>query len=166
MSNRQKPSHAYSNGSVFVDGSLVSARHQRLVQAIMEYCDELEVLWVAPENRMPGQAAFKIIHCAPQNNYEPYTMFHVQNDEDFDERVLARIIANDEYTGKRKTSLGDEMAAYEEAQGRLEHQKFLDMMEERNDIAAHLLKTRKQVYKVNDDLIVDASIPVNMAHRK
>lgn len=134
---------------VFVDGHLVSAKVERIVRAIKDYEPELDVKWVPTAARSEGQAAFAIIHDAPGN--APYVLFYVKSEEEFDERVLYRIIHNDQRNGK--TSLS-ELEAWEEAQKRVSQQAFLDQMEEANDIAAHVFRSHLNTYKVNDDLII------------
>lgn len=134
---------------VFVDGHLVSAKAQRIVQAIKDYEPELEVKWVPPAARVEGQAAYAIIHNAPGN--APYVLFYVQNDEDFDERVLAKIIANDQRGGKQTYS---DFEAWEESRKLLEKQAFLDRMEEAKDIAAFVAKTHLNTIKIDDNLTI------------
>ena len=148
------------NAHVMVDGHLVSAKAQRVVHAIKDYCYEIEVKWIPPAQRKEGEAAFAIIHDAPGN--APYVMFYVVDDADFDERVLHRIIRNDQRNGK--AVLG-ELEAWEEAQKRIKHQEYLDQMEEAADIAAHILRTPLNTYKVNDNLVIKDGIPFNSARR-
>jgi hypothetical protein len=130
---------------IVVEGQFVSAKVSRIVQAIREYSDELEVQWVPPTAREEGVAAYKIRHNPPGGM--SYTLFHVKNDEDFDERVLARIIANDQRTRPVQLS---ELEAWEEAQRRCKHQEFLDALEEANDKAAFALRTPLHTYTMPD----------------
>jgi hypothetical protein len=134
---------------VFVDGQLVNNKVANLTLAIKDYCAELEVKWIPPAAREPGQAAYAIIHDAPGN--APYVMFYVKNDEDFDERVLAKIIANDQRNGVKTMS---DLESWETAQALVQKQAFLDKMEEANDIAKHVLRTHKNTYRVTKDLVI------------
>ncbi len=149
------------NGHLMIDGQLVSAKAERVVLAIKDYCDEIEVKWIPTGQRKPNEPAYAIVHDAPGN--APYVMFYVQNDEDFDERVLHRIIANDQRNGK---ALLSELEAWETAQKLVHKQVELDRMEEANDIAAHILKTKLNTYKVNENLIIKDGIPFNAAKFK
>jgi hypothetical protein len=134
---------------VFVDGHLVSAKAQRIVQAIKDYEPELEVKWVPPAARAEGQAAYAIIHNAPGNS--PYVLFYVQKDEDFDERVLAKIIVNDQRNGKQAYS---DFEAWEQTNKLLERQAFLDKMEEAKDIAAFVAKTHLNTIRIDKNLTI------------
>lgn len=137
------------NSHIFVDGQLVSAKIERLVRAIKDYEPQLKVKWIPPSERSEGQAAFAIIHDAPGN--APYVLFYVQTEEEFDERVLLKIIANDQRNGKRQMT---DLEAWDEAQQRIQKQEFLDKMEEANDIAAHVFRSHLNTYKVNDQLTI------------
>lgn len=146
------------NSHIMVDGQFVSAKIERVVLAIKDYEPELEVKWIPPQHRKEGESAFAIIHDAPGN--KPYVLFYVPTEEEFDERVLLRIIHNDQRNGKHKLS---EFEAAEEAVKLVQKQEWLDQMEEAHDIAAHVLRTPLNTYKVNDNLIVKEGIPFNAA---
>lgn len=137
------------NSHVLIDGQFVSAKIERLVQAIKDYEPELEVKWVPPAQRTEGMAAYAIEHHAPGN--APYVLMYVQNDEEFDERVLMRIIQNDQRNGQARLS---DLEAWEATLKSIERQKFLDSMEEANDIAHHVFRTHLNTYRVNKDLII------------
>lgn len=150
------------NSHKMIDGRFVSAKHSQLVQAIKEYEPELEVKWIPPEHRTEGEAAFAIVHDAPGN--APYVLFYVKTEEEFDERVLARIIYNDQRaTGGQQYT---ELEAAEQAVKRMEQQEFLDMLEEQSDIAAHVIRSPLNTYKVNDNLVIKDGIPFNAANFK
>lgn len=134
------------NGHKFIDGSLVSAKAERIVRAIRDYCDELDVNWIPPSERKDGEAAYAIIHNAPENT-RPYVLFYVKDDEDFDERVLQRIIANDQRT--RTVSLS-EYEAWEEAQRRIAEKEREDILAEAHDIARFAIKTKLNKFTIPD----------------
>ena len=148
-------------GYEFREGHLVSQEVARVVEAIKEYEPEIDVEWLPQSARTDGQAAFRIVH-RPVGQPE-FVLFHVKDESQFDMRVLQRIIANDQRNGKHTLS---DFEAWEEAQRLVEHQKFLDEMEQRADIAKHLLNTHLNTYKVDDNLIVKEGIPFNVAKRK
>lgn len=161
MSNRRKPSGDYSlhDGQVIIDGQFVSQRVSQVVEAIKEYDPRLEVQWIPASAREADYPAFRILYNQP--GMEPYFLFHVMTEEEFDERVLQRVIANDQSRGKHLLS---EYEQWEEAAARVKHQEWLDALEEAQDVAKHVLATRKGKYKVNNDLIIDDTKPFNVAH--
>lgn len=149
------------NGHLMIDGQLISARIERVVLAIKDYEPELEVKWIPPQNRSEGEAAFAIIHNAPGN--KPYILFYVPTEDEFDERVLARIIYNDQRaTGQQQYS---ELVAAEKAREAVIKQEQLDRMEEAADIAAHILKSPLNTYRINPNFVVKDGIPFNAAER-
>ena len=157
MSNRQAPTMPdVHNGHIMVDGELVSAEITRVIRAMKDYCDEIDVQWIPPRARKKGDSAFAVIHNPPYQ--PPYVLFYVPKEEDFDDRQLARLIANDQRNGEKTW---DEYTAWEEAQKLMGKQDYLDMLEEANDIAQHILKTKLNTYKVNDQLTIKDGIPFN-----
>lgn len=150
----------FHNSHVMIDGQFVSAKVERIVLAIKDYEPTLQVKWVPPSEREEGQSAFAIIHDAPGN--APYVMFYVKSEDEFDERVLQRIIYNDQRT---TTHTYSELEAWERAQALVQKQEHLDQMEEAQDIAYHVFKSPLNTYKVNNDLVVKEGIPFNAARR-
>src|SRR6478609_3906777 len=138
-------------------GQLISDRVQRIVQAINDYEPELEVQWI-PDRQATEQnvAQFKIVHHQPDGH--TFTLFHVKNEEEFDERILLRIIQNDQRRGKQNLS---EYEAWEQTQKLVNKQLYLDQMEEATDIAAKIFASHKNTYKVNENLTVKEGIPFN-----
>ena len=135
---------------VFIDGTLVSQKVSQIVQAITEYEPELEVKWIPDQAREPGQAAFAIIH-NPVGSAS-YVMFYVQDETTFDERVLYRIIVNDQRNGKKSLS---EFEAWETSQKLVEGQKYRDKMEEAHDIARFVLRSPLHKIKLDDGLVIN-----------
>jgi hypothetical protein len=133
----------------FVDGQLVSQKAQRVVQALKDYEPELEVRWIPPGARKEGDAAYAIIHDAPGNG--AYVLFYVQNDEDFDERVVQRVIFNDQRNGKASLS---ELESWEAAQKLVEKQAHLDAMEEAMDIAKFVAKTHLNKIRIDKNTTI------------
>ena len=140
-----EPNIDLGNSHSLVDGQFVSNKVARIVEAIRHYSEELDVKWVPPGAREEGVAAFKIIHNPPGGR--SYVLFHVKDESEFDERVLQKIIANDQRTRPVQLS---ELEAWEEAQRRVKHQEFLDALEEANDKMAFALRTPLHTYTVPD----------------
>lgn len=133
-----------SDKHVVVDGHFISQRISQLVRALQDYCAEIEVLWVPPTARMKGEAAFKIMH-HPMGR-EPYCITTVKTEEDFDERLLKKIIAGDQRSGEVRYS---DFEAWEAAQKLAEKQVWEDSLEEANDLAHALMRTNKSNYIID-----------------
>lgn len=146
------------NSHLLLNGQFVSAKVERVVQAIKDYEPNLEVKWLPPGSRTEGQAAFQI--CFNQPGQPPYVLFHVATEEEFDERVLARIIQNDQRHSQQTLS---DFEAYEAAQKRVRDLEYEDKMAEAADIAYHVMRSPKNTYKVNNDLVIKDGIPFNSA---
>ena len=136
------------NTHIVVDGQFVNARVSRVVEAINDYYKgEVRVTYLPEGARSEGQAAFAVEH--HPDGQRPYVIFYVKDEADFDER------------GKVQLS---ELEAWDRAQAAVRRQEFLDAMEEAGDIAYHVLKSPKNTYKVNKDLIIHDDLPFNAAH--
>jgi hypothetical protein len=79
-------------------------------------------------------------------------MFYVQNDEDMDERVLYRIIYNDQRNGAAQLS---ELEAWEKSQKLIAEQKHRDDMEEAHDMAKFVLRSPKHRINMGKGLIIN-----------
>ena len=143
-----------------IDGQFVSQRISQVVQAIKEYDPDIEVQWIPVSEREPGQAAFRLMYF-PKDGTPPYIMFHVKTEDEFDARVLKKIMVNDQARSGKLTI--DEFEAAERAQAAVAKQAYLDALEEQHDIAYHVLKSHKNTYKINDNLIIKDGIPFNAA---
>jgi hypothetical protein len=148
---------AVFGGAEFVDGQFVNQKVRQVVDAIREYCPEIEVQWVPPAQRKDGQAAYRLIH--HPTGAKPYVMMVVRRDEDMDSRVLQRIIVNDRRYSDGPTLT--DIEAHEAAERAVSKQAYLDALEEAHDIAAHALRTPLNTYRVNKDLVIKDGIPFN-----
>lgn len=146
------------NAYTMEGGYLVSAKVSRIIAAIRDYEPELDVKWVPPGARREGQAAFAIVH-RPLGGSE-YVLFYVPKEEDFDERVLHKIIANDQRKGEHTW---DDFTAAERTRELVGKQQKLDEMEQAADIMYHVLRSPLNTYKVNDKFVVKDGIPFNAA---
>jgi hypothetical protein len=120
---------------VFIDGKFVSERISQVVQAINEYDDRIEVQYVPESERADWQDAFRLIYNSPNG---PQPMFNVKTEQEFDTRVLAKIIANDQQNNPLSNK---DLDAYDEAQRRIMDQAWQDKMEEAHDKARFILRT-------------------------
>jgi hypothetical protein len=136
------------------DGSFVSQRVAQVIEAIHEYAPEVEVQWIPISERDKDVAAFRLIHHPP--NGEAYVIRHVKSEAEFDARVLKELMMGDQRNGK--VTIG-EIEAAEAAAAAVAKQRYLDEIEEANEIAAAVIKSPKDTYKVNDNLIIHQSKP-------
>lgn len=150
------------NSHIVIDGTFVSVKHERIARSIMEYDEDLRVYYIPQGQREPGQAAFKITYEPPGQS--PYTLFHVPTEEEFDERQLMRIIANDQRVNGGVTM--SDLEAFEVTQKRLQQQDYLDSIAEAHDIAAHVIASPLNTYKVSKDLVFKDGMPFNAATKK
>lgn len=147
---------AIPDKAVAVDGGFCSQRVQQVIEAIRNYSPELDVQWIPPLARKPGEAAFRIIH-RPLGG-EPYVVFHVKTEEEFDTRVLMRLIAGDQRNGKVAYS---DVEAAEKAAELVAKERYKDQQAEAIDIMYHVFKSPLNTYRVNKDLIIKDGIPYN-----
>jgi hypothetical protein len=154
-----------TDAHIVVGDYFVSEKVSRIVEAIRDYEPLIEVQWLPPTARQVGNErplpAFKLVYHDP--NTPPFILFHVNDEKDFDERVLRRIIANDQRNGKASLS---EYEAWEEARRLVQKQVELDKIEAVADIAAHVLKSPLNTYRVNKDMVIKDGVPYNAAKRK
>lgn len=131
------------------DGTFVSERVQNVVEAIREYDENIEVQYIPVRARVGNEPAFRLVHNIPGG--EPYVMFHVKDESEFDARVLKKIIMNDQ--AKNKTHVS-EYDAWEETKRRIFNQQFKDRLEEANDIAFHVLRSPLNTYRVDKNTVI------------
>lgn len=148
------------NSHKMINGQFVSTKVSQVVQAIHEHFDgEVEVKWVPPGARNEGEAAYALVHNPPGG--QSIILMYVQKDEDFDERVLARLIANDQRYNPVTLSAYE---AWEQANRLVEEQAWLDQLEVASDLTSHILGSPLNDYRVNSDLRIKDGIPFNVAH--
>lgn len=126
---------------IVTDQGFVSEKHQRVAEIISEYDPDLELVWIPPAQRIPGDEGkeFAVLHTKHGNKY---VAMYAKEDE-VDERLLARLWNADERNGNVLSKI-DAMNAAVEAM-RLKEQ--MDRLEERNDIAKHILNSPRARYK-------------------
>ena len=117
------------------DGSFVSEKVSRIVELIREYDPRLDVRWIPRAARDPGDAAFAIVELGRDNQWR--TAFLVEKEEDFDERVLARIYGAD----STKHDIQGKLEAMQKAQQALKDKEWSEAIAEANDKARFLWKT-------------------------
>lgn len=144
------------NGYEIRDGQFVSQRVAQVVEAIRQYSPELEVQYIPEGQRLKGDAAFRIMHFPPGR--PPYVIFHVQTEDEFDARVLKKIIMGDQRVNSMEYS---DIEAAEKAAKLVAEQRYRDQQEEMIDKMYHVLRSPLNTYKVDKDLIIKDGIPFN-----
>lgn len=124
------------------DGHWISERVSRIVELIREYDSRLDVRWIPPENREPGDAALAVIENTPTG---PMVAFYVQDEKEFDERILARIYEGDNKHG----NVLDKIEAHNAALRAYQEKQYQDQLEDAGDLAMHILRSPKTRYKHN-----------------
>lgn len=131
------------------DGSWVSQKVSRIIELIHEYDPNLEVRWIPPAARTRGEAAFAIVELTPQG---PRTAFLVQDESDFDERILARIYnADTRVHGNVMPRLAD----MERAQREYKQKVYQEELAEAHEQAKFLWKTPKHRVQLGKNRFVD-----------
>lgn len=123
------------------DGHWISAKVARTVEILKEYDPKLDVAWIPPENREPGEPAFMIIEHTSKG---PKPIFSVESEEYMDERLLEKIYMYD--TAKHKDVLS-EMDARNKARRDMVRKEHEEKLAEAHDLAFHVFKSPKIRYK-------------------
>jgi hypothetical protein len=122
------------------DGHFISAKVSRVVELVREYDQRLDVKWIPPNMRGADDPAFAITERL--GNGQEVVAFYVQDESQFDEQVLERII------------LGDN--AHHDVQARMEAQNLaaraMAESKRREEVAAYadfarsVITSRKHTY--------------------
>lgn len=126
------------------DGRFVSEKHERIAAIIKDYDENLQLVWIPPENRIQGETTppFAIL-CTPRDK-QPYIVFTIKEDE-LDERVIARLMCGD-------NANNDPLAwaqAQEDAFEAYRLKEAMDKAEERQALVASIVGSNKSTYKHN-----------------
>jgi hypothetical protein len=79
--------------AVHNDGRFIPSNVSRIVELVREYDSRLDVKWIPPSMRDSGDPAFAIIERLKDG--KEVIAFYVQDESEFDERVLERILLGD-----------------------------------------------------------------------
>lgn len=110
-------------------GYMVSERHARIAEILQDYDPALELAWIPPDKREPGDKPFAVVH--RPGNQPPYVVFY---SDDPDESLLTRIFDND---NSRKDVLSV-MEARNAAQKAMDMKIQMEKAEERMDLVSHI----------------------------
>lgn len=115
------------------DGHFISERVSRVVEIIRETWPMLDVKWIPPEIREPGDAAFVIVERLPDGR--EVSVLHVQTEAEFDHRVLARIEQGDNSKG----NVLEVIEAEERALRRYQEKQLQEYIDEQNDFVQFVI---------------------------
>lgn len=121
-------------------GYFVSEKHARIAEIISDYDSTLELAWIPPDKREPGDKPFAVVHRPP--GARSYVVCYA---DDCDERLLARIFDMDNKTGdaiKRMDAHNAAVRAYQ-------LKKQQEDMQEAHELTASILRSPKSVYRHN-----------------
>jgi hypothetical protein len=118
------------------DGSWVNERVSRICEMIHDYDSRLEVAWIPPARREPGDYAFEIRERLPSG--EQVVAFSVATEDEMNEHVLARIVAGDKYNSG---SAQDRFEALERARKLEQQKRTSEQLEEAHDKARFFIRT-------------------------
>lgn len=124
------------------DGRWISERVSRIVEAINDYDPSIDVQWVPPDQRELGDPTFRLMETRP--NGQRFIMFYVQDENAFDESVLARIFQSDATKNKLTLSSID---ANNDAIRAVKLKKQMEELEEAGDFLATALKSPLHTFR-------------------
>lgn len=119
-------------------GYFVSEKHARIAEIINDYDPTLELAWIPPDKREPGDKPFAVVH-RPLGQPD-YVVCYA---DDCDERLLARVFSMD----SDKHNVFDEIQTHNQAVEALRLKKDMEDREEAHELAASILRSPKSVYK-------------------
>lgn len=121
-------------------GYFVSEKHARIAEIIHDYDPTLELAWVPPDKREPGDKPFAVVH--RPLGVAPYIVCYA---DDCDERLLARVFSMDSL----KHDVFSEIEAQNAAAKALQMKKSMEEMEEAHELSASILRSGLHTYRHN-----------------
>jgi hypothetical protein len=125
------------------DGSFISEKTARIAELIKDYDHRLELRWIPPNRRQPGEPEFAIIETTESG--QEFVAFLVQSEDYVDERLLGRIYAAD----NKDKSVGAEAEAHNRAVRDVIKKEKQDQDEMAKDLALSMLKSPYHTYRHN-----------------
>jgi hypothetical protein len=127
--------------TVHSDGHFISAKVSRVIELIREYDHHLDVKWVPPDRRGPGDAAFAITERLGDGR--EVVAFYIDSEENFNEDVLARIYMGD----NTKNDVQAFITAKNNAANALLRAKQREELEEYYSLLGSMIISKKHYYK-------------------
>lgn len=126
------------------DGHWISERVSRIVEIIKDYDPNIDVQWIPSEERLSRDPEFRLVTL--DNLGKPYIMFFVDNEEKFNESVLARIFQSDQGANPLKLNA---IEAHNAAIKAVKMKEKMDELQEAHALARSIWKSPKSKYKHN-----------------
>jgi hypothetical protein len=123
------------------DGRWVSENHARIAEIIKDYDSELELAYIPPDKREPGDVPFAVVH-RPMGK-PAYVVF---TSDSCDERLLTRLFAAD---GAKQGNILTNLDAHNAAVEVIRTKERMDEIEERDDLVHSIVKSPLNTYKHN-----------------
>lgn len=137
--------------TIVVDGMIVEEDALRIAEAVQDYCSDLKVICLDPQQAGLDDPPFKIVERCSDGIWRP-----VFSCWTLDQRVLDRIKNADKYRGN------DAVAEIERAEAiykKEQHQRFVERRLEQIDLVASIMRSSKSsfTYKNEDGIMVTIS---------
>lgn len=124
-------------------GEFISPKVDRVIELIQQYDHHLEVRYIPRNRRTDHDPAFAIVYTG--GGCADFVVMYVANEDEMDDRVLARIYAAD----NGQQNVLNAVDAQNLAVKNLQRAKYEDALAESADLAAHIWKSPKSRYKHN-----------------
>lgn len=125
------------------DGRFISGKVSRIVELVREYDHRLDVKWIPPDLRASGDPAFAVTERLKDGS--EVVAFYVQSEEEFDERVLTRLIESDNAHG----NVGARVEAGNLAARAVAEKRRREEVAAYADFATSIIRSRKHTYRHN-----------------
>lgn len=125
------------------DGHFINAKVSRIVEIIRDiWGGRVDIKWVPPEFRSVDEPAFAIVENLPDGRTP--VIFHVKDESEFDERVIARI----EEADRNITDPFAAMEAHNRALRAYEAKVAQEQMDEAREIVRDVIRSPLSKYSV------------------
>ena len=125
------------------DGSWINENTARIAELISEYDPRLELRWVRPDQRQPGEPEFAIIEKSPDGL--EFVAFLIQDESFVDHRLLARIYAAD----NKDKNVNEISLSINEAVRAVQRKREQDKIAEASDLAVSMMRSQLHTYRHN-----------------
>lgn len=125
------------------DGSWINENTARIAELIEEYDHRLELRWIRPDQRKPGEPEFAVIEKADDGR--EYVAFLIQDESFVNHNLLARIYAAD----NKDKNVDDITLEMNKAVRALQKKQEEDRMAEAADLAHSMFKSPFHTYRHN-----------------
>lgn len=125
------------------DGRFISAKVSRVVELIRGYDHRLDVIWIPPDMRRPADPAFAITE--QLSDGRKVVAFYVQDEEAFNEDVLARIYLSD----NQRNDVHAQVQAKNRAVEAIQAERYKEVIAAHTDLMASMIRSKKHTYRHN-----------------